>query len=157
MVQATRGHRGAVAMLSLLLVAACGPRPPEPARAAAVAASAPDAPAEQAADAVLAYFTDAELQAETDAQRQELRRALTDLIEQPAAALRSARYAATDGTAGQRDLAQLLRGHFVPAAPRALDLETLIAAKPSPRLQAMVRRRLDALGAAAPAASAASR
>ena len=83
MEQATSVERWAGLLLCALLVSACGPQPAEPARPAAapVSASAPDAAAEQAAEAVAAYFAGAELQAETDAQRQELRRAFADLIE----------------------------------------------------------------------------
>lgn len=150
--------------LVVALASGCGPRPAEP-RGGAVAASAVGGPAaaaaatitsEQAATTVAAYLTGAELQAETDAQRQELRRALTDLLEQPAASLTTRRYAAPDGMPGRRDLAAVLRGHLVPRSPRPLDLQTLLAAQGHPALAEAVRPHLAALGAA-PAASAASR
>lgn len=150
--------------LVVALASGCGPRPVEP-RVGAAAASAVGGPAaaaaasatpEQAAATVSAYLSDAELQAETDAQRQELRRALIDLLKQPAAALATRRYAAPDGTPGQRDLAAVLRGHLVPRSPQPLDQETLLAAQGSPRLAEAVRPHLAALDATK-AASAASR
>lgn len=140
--------------LAVALTGGCGPRPAEP--RLGPAASTPVAAAEQAAAAVAAYLSDAELQAETDAQRQELRRALTDLLERPASALAAARYAGPDGTPGQRDLAAVLRGHLVPRSPRPLDLATLLAAQGHPRLAEAVRPHLAAL-VPAPPASAASR
>ena len=77
--------------LVLALASGCGPRPAERAPAAPAASAPSTTPAttgsEQAATSVAAYLTDGELQAETDAQRQELRRALTDLLERPASPL----------------------------------------------------------------------
>ena len=140
--------------LAVALTAGCGPRPAEP--RLGPAAPMPDAAAEQAATAVATYLADAELQAETDAQRQELRRALTDLLERPASALAAARYAGPDGTPGQRDLAAVLRGHLVPRSPRPLDQATLLAAQGHPKLAEAVRLHLTALGPASPA-SASSR
>lgn len=150
--------------LVVALASGCGPRPADRAPAASAVSAAPAAssvsPAvtasESAAAAVAAYLTDAELQAETDAQRQELRRALTDLLERPPSALATARYAAPDGMPGQRDLAAVLRGHLVPRSPRPLNLEMLLAAQGHPKLAEAVRPHLAALSPAAPA-SAASR
>lgn len=111
-------------------------------------ASAPTATdaAAQAASAVVAYLQGAEVQAENDAQRRELQRALADLLYQPAETLRAARYSAASGEPGQRDLAQLLRGHLVPASPQALDTDQLFAAKDDPQVRAAVRYKHDEVG-----------
>lgn len=148
--------------LVVALASGCGPRPADRAPEASAASAAPTASSvpptvtasETAATAVAAYLADAELQAETDAQRQELRRALTDLLERPASALAASRYAAPDGTPGQRDLAAVLRGHLVPRSPRPLDLQTLLAAQGHPTLAEAVRPHLAALVPAAPASTA---
>jgi hypothetical protein len=132
----------------LLALTACGERAvqaPAPASTSAPSASAASlaAAASVAESPVAAYLTGAEIQAETDAQRRELRRALADLIDQPAETLRTARYAGPQGEPAQRDLVQLLRAHVVPASPHALDLDTLLADKDRPEARAALRGKLE--------------
>ncbi|MCW5665737.1 MAG: hypothetical protein KIT35_18055 [Piscinibacter sp.] len=129
-----------------LLLAACGDRaaaPPAP------AASAASSQARAQADALVALLRGAEIQAETDAQRAELRRALQDLRDRPLAELQGARYAGPDGTPGQRGLADLLRAHLVPAQPAAIELEALVAARAVPEARALLDETIARIGAAA--------
>ena len=113
-----------------------------PASAPAAAAVAPPA---QAAEALVAYLRGAEIQAETDAQREVLRRALRDLASLPPAELRAARYPGADGRPGERDLAQVLRAHLVPASPRGVDLDELLAGRDSEAGRAALRETLARL------------
>jgi hypothetical protein len=143
------------------LLAACGERSgpaPAPASApvdaaasasaAAAAASAVAAPASAAA--LVAYLRGAEIQAETEAQREVLRRALRDLASLPPAELRAARYPASDGRPGQRDVVQVLRGHLVPATPQGVDLDELLAGRESEAGRAALGETLTRLGPPAP-------
>lgn len=117
------------------------------------AASAPDSAASAASaaaaaesdNALVAYLQDAEIQAETDAQRSELRRALNDLQALPAAELRMARYAGADGRASQRDIVQVLHAHVVPTAPRSLDMTRLLEDRESAAGRAALRDTLAQL------------
>ena len=127
-------------------------------RAADLASPAPSAPAVAAStasspassNALAAYLRGAEIQAETDAQREELKRALRDLQALPAAQLRAARYAGGDGRPAQRDLVQVLRAHIVPPAPQGLDLEQVLADRETDAGRAALRETLAQLDPQAP-------
>ena len=125
----------ALALLALGALAGCSERtPPAPAAGTAVPASA----AAAEAPGVVARFLDgAEIQAETDAQRRELRRALADLLARPAAELRSARYAG-----GERSLVELLNAHLLPATPQRLEPESFFADLANVPAQAAVRAKI---------------
>jgi hypothetical protein len=114
------------------------------ASAAASAAAAVAAPA--TGTALVAYLRGAEIQAETDAQRDVLRRALRDLATLPAAELRAARYPASDGRPAQRDLVQVLRGHLVPTTPQGVDLDELLAGRDSEAGRAALQEALAKVG-----------
>jgi hypothetical protein len=118
--------------------------------ATATATAAPSAPAASAVvgNAVVDYFAKAEVQAETDAQRAELRRALADLLNLGDAELRAARYASFSGQPGQRDLVKLLHGHVVPASPETLTIDLVLATRASPQARAAVKALLDGIDAA---------
>jgi hypothetical protein len=117
--------------------------------AATTATATPPAPASSAivGSAVVDYFAKAEVQAETDMQRAELRRALTDLLNMGDAELRAARYASFSGQPGQRDLVKLLHGHVVPASPETLTMDLVLATRASPQARAAVKGLLDGLDA----------
>jgi hypothetical protein len=151
-----------VAALAFTLAAgslgACSERPAPPgtanAPAAIAASSSPASAAVSSAPAVapaqndaalVAYLRGAEIQAETDAQREVLRRALRDLASLPAAELRAARYPASDGRPAQRDVVQVLRGHLVPATPQGVDLDELLAGRDSEAGRAALRETLAKL------------
>jgi hypothetical protein len=93
------------------------------------------------------YFARAEVQAETDKQRAELRRALADMLNLGDAELRAARYAGFSGQPGQRDLVELLHGHVVPASPETLSMDLAIATRASPQARAAVKALLDGIDA----------
>ncbi len=133
---------GLLACVWAVLLTACGERAGVPAPPAAPAATLQTGAAQAS---VLAYLQDAEIQAENDAQRRELRRALADLLDKPVSTLRAARYASPSGEPAQRDIAQLLRGHLVPGSPQSLDVDTLLAAKDSRDVQSALRDKLGAV------------
>jgi hypothetical protein len=138
-----RLSNGAAWLAAMLVLGACGERsatPPAPAASAVSAASAPQADSE-----IAAYLRGAEIQAETDAQRRELQRALADLLAKPADELRAARYAGPQGEPGQRDLAQVLRAHLVPSRPSSVVLDTWLAERTRPDAQAALRDKLAEL------------
>lgn len=130
---------GVAAVLALL--AACSPRSdPAPPTAPASALQAAD-------NRLVQLLQGAEIQAETDAQRAELRRALQDLRDKPPAELAAARYAGPDGTPGQRSLAELLRAHVVPAQPAEMVLEDLIAGREAAAGRAALDAAIARVGA----------
>ena len=132
-------------LLSACVLSACNDRRTgDPAMTPSpVAASAASTPA--SSNALVGYLRGAEIQAENDAQRAELGKALRDLQAMPAAELRSARYAGADGRPAQRDVVQVLRAHVVPAAPQGLDLGQLLADRETEAGRAALRETLAAL------------
>lgn len=136
-----------VGVLAACLFGGCSERRASEALSAASApeTAASTAPAAEADNALIAYLRGAELQVETDAQRNELRRALNDLQALPSADLRAARYAGADGQAGQRDIVQVLRAHVVPTAPRGLDMTRLLSDRGTAEGRAAVRDTLAGL------------
>jgi hypothetical protein len=108
--------------------------------------AAPDPSPRQAAvpaNSVVTYFSGAEIQADGDAQRAEVRRALEDMLALPIAELQTRRYAGYDGSRDARTLVELLRGHVVPAAPQAIDPGRFFADLKAPPAQAAVRATLE--------------
>jgi hypothetical protein len=135
---------------ALALLAACSPRTDPAPPAASIAAPAAPASALPAADNRLVQLLQgAEIQAETDAQRAELRRALQDLRDKPPAELAAARYAGLDGTPGQRSLAEVLRAHVVPAQPVEMLLDELIAGREGAAGRAALDATIARVGAPA--------
>jgi hypothetical protein len=102
--------------------------------------------ASQAENTVVAYLDGAELQAETDAQRQEVYRALTDLLEKTPAELRQARYADTQGAANRRTIVEVIRAHFVPPRPVPIEEEQFTADASTQPAKDVIRRHRDKLG-----------
>lgn len=127
------------------MLASCAQRTETRAPPASTTAAVPRG-ATGAASKLALYLRGAEIQAETDVQRAELRRALHDLLDQPAAYLRSARYAGFDGTPAQRSLVQVLKGHVVPEQPTALDVDELIAGREQSDARAALRATIEQIG-----------
>ena len=96
-------------------------------------------------NAVATYFTGAEIQAETDEQRAEVRKALADMLALNADELKAKRYADFAGTANQRTVIELIANHVVPSAPHMLDASVFFADVKSPQAQIAVRAKLDEL------------
>jgi hypothetical protein len=150
---------GPLVLLASLALVACGERvPPAAPAASGVAPAVAPVPAAATTNAVAEFLAGAEIQAETDAQRMELRRALADLAEKPAQALRDARYADAQGRPGQRDLPAVLRAHLVPTAPRGINEASFFDDATQPAARTAARALLEAVQASlAPPAAAASR
>ena len=96
-------------------------------------------------NAVATYFTGAEIQAETDEQRAEVRKALADMLALNADELKAKRYADFAGTANRRTVVELIANHVVPSAPHMLDASVFFADVKSPQAQIAVRAKLDEL------------
>lgn len=96
-------------------------------------------------NAVATYFSGAEIQAETDEQRAEVRKALADMLALNADELKAKRYADFAGTANRRTVVELIANHVVPSAPHMLDASVFFADVKSPQAQIAVRAKLDEL------------
>lgn len=96
-------------------------------------------------NAVATYFNGAEVQAETDAQRAELRKAFADMLTLPVDDLRIKRYADFAGSANQRTVVELIANHVVPSTPQTLDASVFFAEVKSPQTQIALRAKLDEL------------
>jgi len=140
-------RHGALLLASALAVAACGERSPAP------PAPVPAASAVQASG-LATWLRGAEVQAETDAQRRELRRALADLATKPVGELRALRYAGPGGEPGQRDLVQVLRAHLLPGAGVPLDAERLLSDAAQPDARAALHDKMAEIDRGLTAASA---
>ena len=117
-----------IALAVLLCASACAAPRPTPA----------------APNPVVAYLEDAELQAEGEAQLENIRAALRDWATLSVTELRARRYADFQGRPAQWDLLELLQHHFVPATPRGLDDFWGAAARRDARaLAARMARELD--------------
>jgi hypothetical protein len=93
-------------------------------------------------NSVAAYLENAQVQAETDAQRLQVRRALTDIIEKPASDLRAQRY--RDHSGAQAWLvSDVLRAHVVPSTPQALDPERFFDDAAKPEAKQAARKVLE--------------
>ena len=94
---------------------------------------------------VATYFTGAEIQAETDEQRAEVRKALADMLALNVDELKAKRYADFAGTANRRTVIELIANHVVPSVPHMLDASVFFADVKSPQAQIAVRAKLDEL------------
>jgi len=99
----------------------------------------------RATNPVLDYFDNAELRYETEAQKQNIVRALHDILTLPAQELAQRRYEDYAGKPNEWDLPTLVGKHFVPDKQgKTLGPKFYIDVK-SPKAQAQVRRILDRL------------
>jgi hypothetical protein len=89
------------------------------------------------------YFEDAEIQAETPAQREEILRALRDMTGQSAQSLREKRYADYSGTPNQWTLAELLKHHVFSPSDVTLTDDLLVNALTADDAKASIRRVLS--------------
>lgn len=128
-----------VSVLFALLVNGCERQTPVPETQQAMTPSA------TAANSVVDYFAEAEIQAETDEQRAELRRALADMLALTVAELQTRRYADYDGTKGVRSLPELLSAHLVPTRPQVIVPVRFFADMKVPDAQAAIRKKLREL------------
>jgi serine protease inhibitor len=98
--------------------------------------------AHDSSNSVVQYLQGAELQAETDAQRMEIRRALQDMQHperNQGTWLRLQRYADYQGKPGQWSAVRLLENYFVPSRPLSLDENTFYQDLRSAEAQIIIR------------------
>ena len=105
-------------------------------------------PASADRNLVAAFLVGAERQAETDEQRQEIARALTDALRKPISELRQLRYADYAGKPETWSLPQLLQHYFVPRSPVTLDDERFFRDLTTADARAAVRKQLNAVSRA---------
>lgn len=106
------------------------------------------AAAPSAVNTVVAYLRGAELQAETNDQRREVLRALDDLLDKSPAELRNARYSDTSGHKDTRTVIEMLRAHFVPEQPTALDPERFYQDVATPEARSVIQMQRERVRAA---------
>lgn len=93
-------------------------------------------------NSVAKYLESAELQAETDSQRREIQRALTDMLEKPAVKLRAQKYADYQGTPNMWTLPRLLTAYFVPKTPQVLEPRLFYKDVSKPAAKVAIRSKL---------------
>jgi hypothetical protein len=96
-------------------------------------------------NSVAAYIENAEIQAETDEQRREIRRALLDILEKPATELRTQKYADYQGKPNEWSITRLLTAYFVPSTPQSLEPEQFYKDIDKPEAKLAIRHKLDAI------------
>ena len=96
-------------------------------------------------NAVVAFLAHAELQAETNSQRQEISKALGDLLHKSPSDLRDSRYADYEGHAGAWSITELLRHYFVPNPPMKLEDKDFFADVSAPAARASIRKQQNAV------------
>jgi hypothetical protein len=96
-------------------------------------------------NAVVLYLQNAERQAESPAQEQEIVKALEDLRTLPPDRLKEQRYADYASTPRQWTLTQLLQKYFVPDAPRAIDEAAFYRDAQAAAARALIEEHLKAI------------
>ena len=99
-------------------------------------------------NSVATYLEHAEIQAETDEQRQEIRRALSDMLKEPTAELRTRRYADYQGTPNMWSITRLLTAYFVPQTPQSLEPKRFYEDVGKPEAKSAIQRQLDEISRA---------
>jgi hypothetical protein len=129
-----------VLVLFASVLTACERQAPAP-----IVLEAPATTAPAAGNSVVEYFAGAEIQAETDEQRGELRRAFADMLALTPDELQARRYAGFDGTRDARSLTELLTAHVVPSKPQALAPRQFFVDVKAADAQAAIRTKLHEL------------
>jgi hypothetical protein len=91
------------------------------------------------------YLNGAERQSETDEQRNDIRRALTDMLEKDPSILRTLRYPDYQGNPSAWSIVDVLRKYFVPIQPMQLDPELVYRDVSMPAAKEAIRRQLSSL------------
>ena len=97
------------------------------------------------ANTVAVFFQQAELQAESDEQRKEVRMVLSGLLELPVEQLKEKKYPDYQGHADQWDILKFLHAYFVPAKPQQLSAEQFYRDLPRPEARKAIQDQLDHL------------
>ncbi len=97
------------------------------------------------ANTVVHFFQQAELQAETDSQRMEIRTVLTGLLELPVEQLKERKYPDYQGHPDQWDILKFLNSYFVPVTPQQLSAEQFYKDLRQPEARKEIRDQLDKL------------
>jgi hypothetical protein len=101
-----------------------------------------------ARNSVVEYLENAELQVETDAQRREIQRALSDMLDKSTAELRTRKYADYQGTPNTWTIPRLLIAYFVPRTPQNLESKRFYEDVSKPEAKVAIRHKLDEIGRA---------
>lgn len=104
---------------------------------------ASEAKVQAAVTALDSYFEDAEIQAEDQAQREEVLRALRDMTSLSAESVRERRYADYSGTPNRWTLAEVLKHHVFSPSNVTLTDEVLVNALTTDEAKASMRRVLS--------------
>jgi hypothetical protein len=99
-------------------------------------------------NSVAVFLEKAERQTETEEQRLEVHRALSDMLTKTPVELRQTRYADYTGKANQWPVTQLLQRYFVPSPPAALDEARFYRDVQAPTARAAVQHQIDELSRA---------
>jgi hypothetical protein len=119
-----------------------------PLLAVLLVAAAPLGGCRRAVNPVADYLDNAELQCETEAQKQNIMRALNDVLTLSGQELAMRRYEDYTGKADEWDLPTLIHRHFVPDRKGKTLGSRFYTDAASARVQAQVRRILDRLSGA---------
>ncbi|MDP8255633.1 MAG: hypothetical protein P9M14_07790 [Candidatus Alcyoniella australis] len=148
--------------LAVVLIAGCGKPGNEAAQTEQADTTEPEQPATDAppmmltADGkipIVSYLDDVEIQYETEAQKQSIVKALSDILDSDADELMAVRYPDYKGKADQWDLSTMITSYFAPSNPSEF-LGSFYFDLKRPEVQAKVLELLQTLDPAAAAAHA---
>lgn len=100
--------------------------------------------AQAAPNPVAEYFRNAEIQAETNQQHDQVVAVLSDLSERSASSIRERRYSDDNGNPGKWTAFLVVKRHVVPARPTRLTEEMLYRDVERTEVRSAVRQTLDA-------------
>lgn len=94
-------------------------------------------------NSVVEYFKDAEIQAETDEQRAEIKLVLSDLLSLPGDELKLKKYPDYQNKADQWDVIKFLNSYFVAASPKVLSPDTFFEDLGKPEAHATIQKQIN--------------
>jgi hypothetical protein len=94
-------------------------------------------------NAVTSFFKDAELQAETDEQRQEIKIVLLDMLNLNTNELKAKKYPDYQGHINQWDVIKFANSYFVPSSPMVLSPDTFFEDLLKPEARAVIQELIN--------------
>ena len=94
---------------------------------------------------VVIFFKNAEIQAETDEQRQEIKLVLLDMLNLTADELRIRKYPDYQNNSNQWDVIKFANSYFVPASPQVLAADTFFEDLEKPEARAVIQQLINSI------------
>ncbi len=102
-----------------------------------------DSSNKESSNSIVAYFKDAEVQAETDEQRKQIKLVLSDLLNLKVDELKVKKYPNYQNNTDQWDVIKFLNSYFVPSSPQVLTADSFFEDLGKPEAKAAIQERIN--------------